>query len=34
MLNARIFTFIVLLAIIPCASASSMGGSIESDGTY
>jgi CBS domain containing-hemolysin-like protein len=34
MLNARIFTFLVLLAIIPCASASSMGGGVESEGTY
>ena len=34
MLNARIFTFLVLLAIIPCASASSMGGGVERDGTY
>ena len=33
MLNARMLTFL-LLAIMPCASASSMGGSIESEGTY
>ena len=31
---SRILTFVLLLIIIPCASASSMGGGMVSEGTY
>ena len=33
-MTSRILTFVLLLIIIPCASASSMGGGIVSEGTY